>query len=216
MYFSSYVTLIYIIAIVLVNSTQHDLGIESIFDDQIISDADFDSDLEVDHETEIAEPLNKHEVRAVAVLRGFSHTVGLIHLVQHGSGPTHITGTIAGLRPLGSHGFHFHERPVTGGCESAGEHYNPTRRNHGGPNDINSHVGDLGNVDANIKGVSKVDIIDHKISLIGRYSVIGRSLVVHVRTDDLGTGYNRESKQTGNSGGRLACGTVRFVHFKKP
>ncbi|CAG2103640.1 unnamed protein product [Medioppia subpectinata] len=72
---------------------------------------------------------------------------------------------------------------------------------------ITAFIGDLGNIVADLKGISRVNIIDQKVSLIGKYSVIGRSLVVHKFTDDLGSGLNRESKTSGNSGGRLACGT---------
>ncbi|CAG2182456.1 unnamed protein product, partial [Oppiella nova] len=168
----------------------------------------------------ITEPLvgslSEPFVKAVVVLRSNGLTHGVIHLVQVGGGPTHISGHIIGLTPLYSHGFHFHEKPVTVDCESAGEHYNPTHQTHGGPNDPSAHIGDLGNIEADLKGISRVHIIDHKVSLIGKYSVIGRSLVVHKYTDDLGAGLNRESRTSGNSGGRLACGTVRFVKYVKP
>ena len=36
--------------------------------------------------------------------------------------------------------------------------------------------------------------------------MIGRALVVHVDPDDLGRGFNAVSKETGNTGGHLACG----------
>ncbi|CAG2103639.1 unnamed protein product [Medioppia subpectinata] len=91
----------------------------------------------------IAEPLegslSEPFVKAVVVLRGNGITHGVIHLVQVGGGATHISGAIIGLTPLYSHGFHFHEKPVSFGCESAGEHYNPTHQTHGGPNEPNAH-----------------------------------------------------------------------------
>ncbi|XP_054164792.1 superoxide dismutase [Cu-Zn]-like [Oppia nitens] len=223
------------------NSLQTDINIDGIFDDKHVIDNEFPPELDYTVETSLGPidrstkktpisdklqltgpltetftgTLSEPLVKAVVVLRGNGITQGIIHLLQLGSGPTHISGTIIGLTPLYSHGFHFHEKSATAGCESAGEHYNPTHQLHGGSNDPNAHIGDLGNIRADLKGISKVHIIDHKISLIGKYSVIGRSLVVHRNTDDLGSGLNRESKKSGNSGGRLACGTVRFVHYTK-
>ncbi len=44
--------------------------------------------------------------------------------------------------------------------------------------------------------------------LFGPYSVIGRSCVLHKKTDDLGEGGDEESKKTGNAGARIACGVI--------
>jgi Cu-Zn family superoxide dismutase len=38
--------------------------------------------------------------------------------------------------------------------------------------------------------------------------VIGRSIVVHEGIDDLGSTDHADSKTTGNSGARLACGVI--------
>lgn len=91
---------------------------------------------------------------------------------------TRVTGQITGLKP-GKHGFHIHQfGDLTNGCISAGAHFNPFNKEHGGPNDYNRHAGDLGNVIAGPDGVAVVEIVDREIPLNGLYSIIGRSVVV--------------------------------------
>lgn len=150
-------------------------------------------------------------IKAVCVLDNPKTKVkGVIHLEQKNK-LTHITGTISGLTP-GKHGFHIHEAgDLTEGCKSACAHYNPYNKEHGGPNDTNRHVGDLGNVTANSKGIAKINMSDKLIKLSGKYSVIGRSFVIHEDEDDLGLGGFPDSKTTGHAGGRLACGVIGYA-----
>ena len=77
------------------------------------------------------------------------------------------------------------------------------------------HVGDLGNVQTDGKGVATINIKDKVISLNGEHSILGRCLVVHEKPDDLGRGGDDESKKTGNAGKRLACGIVGTVNPEK-
>lgn len=119
-----------------------------------------------------------------------------------------MTGEVTGLK-AGLHGFHIHEfGDNTNGCMSAGPHFNPHGKEHGGPTHEIRHAGDLGNVIADDSGVAKVDLADKQISLSGKLSILGRTVVVHADVDDLGDGGHELSKSTGNAGARLACGVI--------
>jgi len=150
-------------------------------------------------------------VKAVCVLAaGSSNAVsGTITFTQEKAGdPTVVTGEVKGLAP-GKHGFHIHQfGDYTNGCMSAGGHFNPNSKSHGGPADDERHAGDLGNITAGDDGVAKVDLKDSQVPLIGENSIIGRAVVVHEKEDDVGKGGNEESLKTGNAGPRLACGVV--------
>jgi Cu-Zn family superoxide dismutase len=114
---------------------------------------------------------------------------------------------ITGLTP-GKHGFHVHE---FGDCSaadaaSAGAHFNPTNQPHAGPDAAARHEGDMGNVEANAYGNAKLDYVDHQISLSNDAKlVIGRSVVVHAKPDDLKT------QPSGDSGARIACGVIGWA-----
>ena len=114
---------------------------------------------------------------------------------------------IEGLTP-GKHGFHVHE---FGDCSaadatSAGAHFNPTGQPHAGPDTAARHAGDMGNIEADASGNAKLDYVDHQISLTNdAKSVIGRSVVVHAKPDDLKT------QPSGDSGARIACGVIGWA-----
>uniref|UniRef100_A0A1B0UWA6 Superoxide dismutase [Cu-Zn] n=2 Tax=Carassius auratus TaxID=7957 RepID=A0A1B0UWA6_CARAU len=147
--------------------------------------------------------------KAVCVLKGTGEVNGTVNFEQEDDkSSVKLSGKITGLTP-GKHGFHVHAfGDNTNGCTSAGPHYNPHNQTHGGPTDSVRHVGDLGNVIADKDGVAEIDIVDKMVTLFGEYSVIGRTMVIHEKEDDLGKGGNEESHKTGNAGGRLACGVI--------
>ncbi|KAI9894736.1 MAG: Superoxide dismutase [Cu-Zn] [Vezdaea aestivalis] len=144
----------------------------------------------------------------VAVVRGDAAVKGTVTFEQASeSAPTTITYNITGNDPNAERGMHVHQfGDNTNGCTSAGPHFNPFGKTHGAPSDTERHVGDLGNFTTDAQGNGVGTITDSLVKLIGPESVLGRTVVVHAGTDDLGKGPNEESKKTGNAGGRPACG----------
>jgi Cu-Zn family superoxide dismutase len=118
---------------------------------------------------------------------------------------------LSGLKPNHLHGFHIHEAgDLSDKCESMCAHFNPFNKNHGGPNSNERHVGDLGNIIADKNGKAKYSFNDHLIKLRGICNIIGRGLIIHADTDDLGLGNNKASLITGNAGKRIACAVIGY------
>lgn len=128
------------------------------------------------------------------------------------------------------HGFHVHaEGNLTDGCQSTRAHYNPHNKLHGGPMDDERHVGDLGNIRCDEEGEVDAEVTYPKVSLLGDYGIIGRSLVVcvvtsvmlshgatviqiHAQPDDYGRNPNSPSSTTtGSAGARIACCVIEQV-----
>jgi Cu-Zn family superoxide dismutase len=114
----------------------------------------------------------------------------------------HFEGAVEGL-----HGLHVHD---VGDCSaddftSAGGHFNPAGVPHGGPEDAERHVGDLGNIECGEDGVCYLQIESDLLTVeVGPTSVIGRAVILHEKMDDL------TSQPTGAAGSRLACGVIEL------
>ncbi|KAL7621357.1 Superoxide dismutase [Cu-Zn] [Parahypoxylon ruwenzoriense] len=149
-------------------------------------------------------------VKAVAVVRGDSKVTGTVTFEQVSeSAPTTVSWDITGYDPNAKRGMHIHTfGDNTNGCTSAGPHFNPHGLTHGDRTDTTRHVGDLGNIVTDAQGNAKGSLEDTFVKLIGPESVIGRTVVCHAGTDDLGKGGNEESLKTGNAGTRPACGVI--------
>jgi Cu-Zn family superoxide dismutase len=90
------------------------------------------------------------------------------------NGPVTVTGELHNLDPLASRGFHIHQfGDVTGGCMSAGPHFNPYGKTHGAPSDVERHVGDLGNIKSDEFGSVSFKFEDPLLSLNGPLSIVG-------------------------------------------
>jgi Cu-Zn family superoxide dismutase len=143
------------------------------------------------------------EPKAVAEVQSISgsRVSGMVMFKDTADG-VHVVAIVKGLEP-GKHGFHIHEfgECVDSGA-SAGGHFNPTGTTHGGPMSMHHHAGDLGNIVADSSGTGRVDQFFPGLSLVGPTSILGRSVVVHAKVDDLST------QPSGASGTRIGCGVI--------
>ncbi|HJT46424.1 MAG TPA: superoxide dismutase family protein [Chthoniobacterales bacterium] len=142
-------------------------------------------------------------MKAVAQIGSSSNSkvTGTVSFTKVGD-EVQVVADVQNLTP-GKHGFHIHEK---GDCSapdasSAGAHFNPTMKHHGGPMTADHHTGDLGNIEADSTGKAHLDW-KGKLSLSGADSIIGKSIVVHEKEDDLKT------DPSGNSGARIGCGVI--------
>ena len=122
------------------------------------------------------------------------------------AGGVHLTGTVGGLPPNSTHGFHVHEKGDCSAADasSAGPHFNPFTTAHGKAETGAHHAGDMDNVVANAEGVVTVDVHVRGVTLGGGAvnDIAGRALVVHAAPDDY------TSQPAGNAGARVACGVI--------
>ena len=90
----------------------------------------------------------------------------------------------------------------------------PRQKNHGAPNNLERHVGDLGNILTNSDS-SPTDVVIHdKIISLDQNSpanILDLAIVIHSGRDDLGKGGDPSSLKTGNAGSRLACGVIKLT-----
>ncbi|MBI2192086.1 MAG: superoxide dismutase family protein [Planctomycetes bacterium] len=151
-----------------------------------------------------AVPVPAGVARAVSVLQPTQGNAvkGTVTFEKAANG-VKVVADVEGLTP-GPHGFHIH---LHGDCSapdasSAGGHFNPENMPHGGPDDAQRHVGDLGNLVADAAGRAHLERVDAHLALEGPHSILGRSVIVHAKADDLKT------QPTGDAGGRVACGLI--------
>ena len=152
--------------------------------------------------------------------------------------PTRFQLDLKGLKPDTIHAIHVHEYGnISGGCCTAGGHYNPENCTHGSYIISNRprHAGDLiNNIKADEHGKVKLEFFDEKANLLDFPNIIGRTIVIHVGRDDLGVGgleftkdksgkifyevvneqVYAESLKTGNAGDRKACAVIGIDELK--
>lgn len=115
-----------------------------------------------------------------------------------------VTTDIVGLKKNTRLGFHIHQEGICEGPEykSAGDHFNPHKMNHGGPESTQKHSGDMGNLQTNKDGKAETRIVLKGVTL---NEVLGKAVLIHAKPDDLKT------QPSGKSGAKIACGLIRAV-----
>jgi Cu-Zn family superoxide dismutase len=121
---------------------------------------------------------------------------------------------LKGFKPNQTHAIHIHEfGDLTDSCTSLGGHFNPFNKQHGyyKINGNDRHAGDLiNNIKSDAQGDVNIIFKDPLLSLFSSstLNIIGRSVVIHEKPDDLGLGGTLESKTTGSAGKRIACSVI--------
>jgi Cu-Zn family superoxide dismutase len=112
---------------------------------------------------------------------------GTLHFVQQSQNhPLEIFFRLKGFKPFQIHAIHVHEYgDLTEGCKSLGGHFNPSGQIHF--HSQLGHAGDLfNNFQTDQNGEFTFRYQTRHLSLFGRNSIIGRSIVVHKFADDMG------------------------------
>lgn len=111
--------------------------------------------------------------------------------------------------PPGEHAMHFHEKGI---CEppdfvSAGNHFNPTEKEHGLLHPEGAHAGDLKNLIVEDDGKVKVEFEVPELTLqqgdTSLFTKEGTAIIIHENKDD------GMSQPAGDAGKRIACGEVK-------
>ncbi len=130
---------------------------------------------------------------------------GTVMFMPAGDGLT-VRYDLKGLSPNGQHGFHVHEKGDLSdpALTSAGPHFNPGGQKHGGAEGEMRHGGDLGNITADADGNARGEVTATGLTIDDpKTGVVGRSIIVHEKADDL------QTDPSGNSGARIAGGTIK-------
>jgi Cu-Zn family superoxide dismutase len=139
----------------------------------------------------------------VLLYDGKGTRIGRAFLTQKSDGVA-LSIQVSGLTP-GKHGIHIHEKAIADfDFTTAGGHFNPDQKKHGHLNPDGRHVGDLGNLEVGADGNAETELFIEQANLEkdSKYSVLGRSIIIHAKEDD------GKTDPAGDSGDRIAGGNI--------
>ena len=132
-------------------------------------------------------------------------SVGQVTVTPQSDGGLLVAVSVSGM-PAGTYGTHIHEKGL---CDApafttAGDHWNPTNRQHGRLNPEGAHHGDLPNLTVGQDGAGSLSFAlpSAEAGGAGLFDTDGAALVVHAQRDD------ERTNPSGNSGDRIACAVL--------
>ncbi|MGF1554202.1 MAG: superoxide dismutase family protein [Paracoccaceae bacterium] len=148
------------------------------------------------------------ETTAVARMQNAEgEMAGVVEFTQTPNGVL-VVANLINIVP-GNHGFHLHETGDCGeGFQAAGEHYDPTDKEHGFKNENGPHAGDLPNIAAAEDGDANAEFFATMVSLEESAEATlmdddGSAVIVHASADSYLPDYT--------GGDRIACGVIEMV-----
>jgi Cu-Zn family superoxide dismutase len=134
------------------------------------------------------------------------NNVGMAMISPAKGGGVSVDLTLKGLPP-GEHAVHLHS---VAKCEppfkSAGDHFNPAKKQHGVLNPSGPHAGDMANIKVAANGTAQITLTNKNVTMGAESNSIfaggGTALVIHQGADDM------KSDPAGNAGDPIACGAI--------